>query len=58
MPLVIYRNTDVQTSIDPHVQLAAEQALAGVAQPAAVVAMRASTGEVLASVSRPTATPT
>jgi cell division protein FtsI/penicillin-binding protein 2 len=48
---------DVQTSLDPHVQAAAEGALDGVVQPAALVAMKASTGEVLAAVSRPTATP-
>ncbi len=41
----------VQTSIDPAVQQAAEAALTGVSQPAAVVAVRAGTGEVLASVS-------
>jgi cell division protein FtsI/penicillin-binding protein 2 len=49
--------TDVQTSVDPHVEGAAEAALAGVAQPAALVAVKASTGEVLAAVSRPTSTP-
>jgi cell division protein FtsI/penicillin-binding protein 2 len=48
---------DVQTSIDPHVELAAEHALDGVTQPAAVVAVQASTGAVLAAVSRPTAMP-
>ncbi len=48
---------DAQTSIDPHVQQAAEEALNGVAQPAAAVAIRPSTGQVLAVVSRPTATP-
>jgi cell division protein FtsI/penicillin-binding protein 2 len=46
--------TPVQTSIDPTVQRAAEAALDGVAQPAALVVMRASTGQVLGSVSRPT----
>jgi cell division protein FtsI/penicillin-binding protein 2 len=45
---------DVQTSIDPTVQMAAETSLAGVTKPAAVVVMRASTGQVLASVSLPT----
>jgi cell division protein FtsI/penicillin-binding protein 2 len=49
--------TDVHTSIDPHVELAAEGALTGVVQPAALVAVKASTGEVLAAVSRPTLTP-
>lgn len=44
----------VQTSIAPAVQAAAEAALAGVTQQAAIVVMRASTGEILASVSRPT----
>ena len=43
----------VTTSIDPTVQKAAEQALGGIAQPAAFVAMRASTGEVLAVVNTP-----
>jgi cell division protein FtsI/penicillin-binding protein 2 len=47
----------VQTTLDLHTQLAAEGAVSGVAQPAALVAIRASTGEVLAVVSRPTATP-
>jgi cell division protein FtsI/penicillin-binding protein 2 len=45
--------TPVQTTIDPALQGAGEQALDGVSQPAALVAMRASTGEVVASVSRP-----
>ena len=49
--------TPVTTSIDLRTQQAAEPALDGVAQPAALVAVRASTGEVLAEVSRPTATP-
>jgi cell division protein FtsI/penicillin-binding protein 2 len=43
----------VQTSIDPTVERAAENALGGSAQ-AALVAIRPSTGEVLAAVSRPT----
>ena len=43
----------VQTTIDPTLQGAAEQALTGVTQPAALVAMQASTGNVVASVSRP-----
>ena len=43
----------VRTSIDLRVQAAAEAALAGVAQPAAVVAVRPSTGEVVASISNP-----
>ncbi len=44
----------LQTSIDPRIQTAAEAALDAVADPAALVAVRVSTGEVLASVSRPT----
>jgi hypothetical protein len=48
---------DVQTSIDPHVEAAAETALNGVSQPAALVAVQASTGAVLAAVSRPVGTP-
>jgi cell division protein FtsI/penicillin-binding protein 2 len=43
----------VRTSIDPTVQRAAEAALAGVRRKAAMVAMRASTGQVLAVVSDP-----
>lgn len=43
----------VQTSIDPRVQRAAEAALAPVGHPVAMVAMRASTGQVLAVVSDP-----
>jgi cell division protein FtsI/penicillin-binding protein 2 len=43
----------VQTTIDPTVQQAAEAALSGVTDPAALVAVRASTGAVLASVSLP-----
>jgi cell division protein FtsI/penicillin-binding protein 2 len=43
----------VQTTIDLHTEQAAEAALNGVKQPAAIVAVRASTGEVLAAVSRP-----
>ena len=43
----------VQTTIDPAVQQAAESALAGVTSPAALVAIQASTGAVLASVSLP-----
>jgi cell division protein FtsI/penicillin-binding protein 2 len=46
----------VQTSIDLHVEQAAESALNGVKQPVALVAIRASTGEVLAAVSRPDST--
>jgi hypothetical protein len=45
----------VQTSIDPAIQRAAEAALATVPQYAALVAVRASTGQVLAAVSVPTA---
>lgn len=43
----------VQTSIDPVVQRAAEAALAGQPRSAAMVAIRASTGQVLAAVSDP-----
>ena len=43
----------VQTTIDPAVQQAAEAALGGVNSPAALVAIQASTGAVLASVSLP-----
>ncbi|MDQ6615405.1 MAG: penicillin-binding transpeptidase domain-containing protein [Actinomycetota bacterium] len=46
----------VQTSIDFHTEQAAEATLNGVKQPAALVALRASTGEVLAAVSRPNST--
>ena len=42
----------VQTSIDPRVQQAAEQALAGVHKDAALVAVNAATGQVLAVVSK------
>jgi cell division protein FtsI/penicillin-binding protein 2 len=49
--------TPVQTSIDPAVQRAAEAALANVSQHAALVAVRASTGQVLAAVSVPAAYP-
>jgi cell division protein FtsI/penicillin-binding protein 2 len=45
--------TPVQTTIDPSVQEAAEAALSGQPLPAAIVAMQASTGAVLASVSTP-----
>ncbi len=44
----------VQTTVSPQVQQTAEAALDGVAQPAAIVVLQASTGNVLASVSRPT----
>jgi cell division protein FtsI/penicillin-binding protein 2 len=47
----------VSTSIDPAVQQAAERAIAGVAGTAALVAVRVSTGQVLASESLPTSTP-
>ena len=43
----------VRTTIDPVMQAAAEAALAGVAVPAALVAVDAQTGEVRAAVSRP-----
>jgi cell division protein FtsI/penicillin-binding protein 2 len=49
--------TPVTTSIDPAVQTAAEAALAGVGHDAALVAVRASTGQVLASVSDPASEP-
>ena len=42
----------VQTSIDLHVQQAAEQALAGVQKDAALVAVNAATGQLLAVVSK------
>jgi cell division protein FtsI/penicillin-binding protein 2 len=45
----------VQTSIDPGVQRAAEAALAGESRGVAMVAIRASTGQVLAAVSDPAA---
>lgn len=44
----------VQTSIDPTVEAAAEQAMNSVSQQSALVVIRPSTGEVLAAVSRPT----
>ena len=43
----------VQTTIDPGIEADAETALAGVTQPAALVAIQPSTGDVLASVSLP-----
>jgi cell division protein FtsI/penicillin-binding protein 2 len=43
----------VRTSLDPRVQRAAEAALAPLGRHAAIVAMRASTGQVLAAVSDP-----
>ena len=43
----------VVTSLDPRVQRAAESALAGERRNAALVAMRASTGQILAAVSDP-----
>jgi cell division protein FtsI/penicillin-binding protein 2 len=43
----------VQTTIDPAIQQAAESALSGEALPADLVALQASTGDVLASVSLP-----
>jgi cell division protein FtsI/penicillin-binding protein 2 len=45
--------TPVRTTIDPAVESAAQNALANVSQPAAIVAVRPSTGEVLASVTSP-----
>jgi hypothetical protein len=49
--------TPLQTSIDPTVQQAAEAALAPVSQYAALVVVRASTGQLLADVSVPDAYP-
>jgi cell division protein FtsI/penicillin-binding protein 2 len=46
----------VQTTIDLHTEQAAETALNSTKLPAALVAVRASTGEVLAAVSRPDTT--
>jgi cell division protein FtsI/penicillin-binding protein 2 len=43
----------VTTTLDPSVQAAADAALAGVAQPAGLVAVDVGTGEVLAAASRP-----
>jgi cell division protein FtsI/penicillin-binding protein 2 len=48
------RARPVQTTIDPAVQRAAEAALAGETHNVAMVAIRASTGQVLATVSEPT----
>ena len=48
---------NVQTSIDPHVELAAEHALDGVTRPPPSSPCRRPPGAVLAAVSRPTATP-
>jgi cell division protein FtsI/penicillin-binding protein 2 len=45
--------TAVQTTIDPAIQQAAESALSGETLPADLVAIQASTGDVLASVSLP-----
>ena len=45
--------TPVQTSIDPRVQQDAEQALSGVHKSAALVAVNAATGQVLAAVTVP-----
>jgi len=45
--------TPVQLTLDPTVQRAAEQALAGIAGEAAIVVVRASTGEILGSASLP-----
>jgi cell division protein FtsI/penicillin-binding protein 2 len=47
----------VRTTLDPRIQAAAEQALAGVTQPAALVAIDAATGDVRAVVSRPLTEP-
>jgi cell division protein FtsI/penicillin-binding protein 2 len=48
-----HAGTPVQTSIDPPIQKAAETALSGETLPADLVALQASTGQVLASVSVP-----
>ncbi len=48
-----HAGTAVETTIDPSVQEAAESALSGQTLPAAIVAIQASTGDVLASVSTP-----
>jgi cell division protein FtsI/penicillin-binding protein 2 len=45
--------TPVQTSIDPRIQADAERALAGLRKQAALVAVNAATGQVLASVTVP-----
>ena len=45
--------TSVATTIDPRVQAAAEAALAGVPKPAALVALSASTGSIVAAASTP-----
>ena len=47
----------VSTTLDLTVQRAAERALDAVTQPAALVAVQASTGEIRAVISRPTAVP-
>ncbi len=49
--------TELVTSIDPNVQRAAELAMASVSSDAAFVAVRASTGQVLAAVSLPASEP-
>ncbi len=48
-----HAGTPVQTGIDPPIQQAAESALSGETLPADLVAIQASTGEVLATVSVP-----
>jgi len=48
-----HAGTPVRTTIDPTIQQAAESALAGETDPAALVALDPSTGNVLASVSLP-----
>jgi cell division protein FtsI/penicillin-binding protein 2 len=60
-PVVVFRRPGaapqpVQTTLDLRVQRAAEVALAGVTQPSAFVAIRPSSGQVLAIVSTPTTT--
>ncbi len=49
----VHPGTVVQTTIDPAIQQAAESALSGETMPADIVAIQASTGNVLASVSLP-----
>ncbi|WP_345021403.1 penicillin-binding transpeptidase domain-containing protein [Actinomadura keratinilytica] len=45
--------TPLRTTVDPKVQRAASQALADVGKPASLVALRASTGEILAVANKP-----
>jgi cell division protein FtsI/penicillin-binding protein 2 len=52
-----HAGTELLTGIDPTVEQAAESALASVSNDAALVAVRASTGQVLAAVSDPASAP-